>query len=75
LTSKKDASWRYDNLYTTYCAELVNPMLISTTEFVYIDAPNPASGNIPRDVLHFFGKDGPFYEWFTVSEMGDQLGK
>ncbi|KAF5828970.1 serine hydrolase-domain-containing protein [Dunaliella salina] len=41
-------------------------------EIVYMDAPNPASGPIPRDVRPFFG-DGPFYEWTTVQEMGDQF--
>ncbi|GAX72970.1 hypothetical protein CEUSTIGMA_g424.t1 [Chlamydomonas eustigma] len=40
-------------------------------EVVYIDAPHPASGLIPRDVEHFF--KGPYYEWFTVETMGDKL--
>eukprot|EP00967_Tisochrysis_lutea_P082795 scaffold114743_cov19-Tisochrysis_lutea.AAC.2 len=46
---------------------------IYSQEIVYIDAPNPASGPVPRDVRPFFG-DGPFFEWTTVQEMGDQFG-
>ncbi len=30
---------------------------------VFIDAPNAASGTIPKDVAPFF--TGPYYEWFT----------
>jgi len=56
-------SWRVISLIDVAC-----------TEIVYIDAPHPASGQIPRDVKPFFG-DGPYFEWFTVSELGDQFGE
>jgi hypothetical protein len=33
---------------------------------VFITAPNPASGPIPKDVAGTF--DGPYYEWFTTEK-------
>eukprot|EP00955_Chlamydomonas_euryale_P058203 357000-Chlamydomonas_euryale.AAC.8 len=43
----------------------------TTVPQVFIDAPHPASGAIPRDVSPYFG--GPYYEWFTVETMVRQL--
>ncbi|EEH59203.1 uncharacterized protein MICPUCDRAFT_56871 [Micromonas pusilla CCMP1545] len=34
-------------------------------EFVCVDAPHPASGEIPRDVARAF--EGPYYEWWDAS--------
>lgn len=34
---------------------------------VFIDAPHPASGLVPRDVAPFFSP--PYYEWFTAESM------
>mmetsp|Transcript_4027 Transcript_4027/g.10029 ORF Transcript_4027/g.10029 Transcript_4027/m.10029 type:complete len:298 (-) Transcript_4027:173-1066(-) len=45
--------------------------LADLVELVYVDAPNPASGQIPRDVAPFF--EGPYYEWTTVERVGDKL--
>eukprot|EP00199_Chlamydomonas_sp_CCMP681_P002532 CAMPEP_0119102084 /NCGR_PEP_ID=MMETSP1180-20130426/951_1 /TAXON_ID=3052 ORGANISM="Chlamydomonas cf sp, Strain CCMP681" /NCGR_SAMPLE_ID=MMETSP1180 /ASSEMBLY_ACC=CAM_ASM_000741 /LENGTH=323 /DNA_ID=CAMNT_0007086309 /DNA_START=70 /DNA_END=1042 /DNA_ORIENTATION=+ len=40
-------------------------------EFVFMDAPNVASGHIPKDVASFF--TGPYHEWMTVTMEGDKL--
>ncbi|KAL6760730.1 serine hydrolase FSH [Haematococcus lacustris] len=45
--------------------------LSDIVELVYLDAPNLASGPIPRDVKPFF--EGPYREWVTVEAMGDKL--
>ncbi|GIL60114.1 hypothetical protein Vafri_14749 [Volvox africanus] len=45
--------------------------LSDLVEFVFVDAPHPASGPIPRDVRPYF--EGPYYEWFTAESVGDRV--
>ena len=37
-------------------------------EFVYVDAPHPASGEVPEDVASFF--QGPYFEWWNATSFG-----
>lgn len=37
-------------------------------EFVYVDAPHPASGEVPKDVASFFA--GPYFEWWNATSFG-----
>lgn len=53
----------------------VRPPMRSLTHHLqtFIDAPNPASGQIPKDVAPYFS--GPYHEWTTVERIvGTQQG-
>ncbi|KAF0710158.1 Aste57867_5609 [Aphanomyces stellatus] len=40
----------------------------SEIDFTYLNAPHAASGPAYDDVVDFFGADGPYFEWWRVSE-------
>lgn len=39
-------------------------------EFIAIDAPHAASGDVPADVTAFFGAEGGRYEWWNARDDG-----
>ncbi|KAG2501437.1 hypothetical protein HYH03_001220 [Edaphochlamys debaryana] len=47
------------------------PALTDLVDLVFVDAPHPASGPIPRDVRPYW--QGPYYEWFTAEAVGDRV--
>lgn len=42
-------------------------------EFVAIDAPHAASGDVPAEVTAFFGADGGRYEWWNARDDGGEV--
>ncbi|KAL3670312.1 hypothetical protein V7S43_004623 [Phytophthora oleae] len=41
-------------------------------ELVYVDAPWNASGPAPELVRSFYGKNGPFYQWWDALKRGNE---
>jgi len=63
--------WHYGLTLSSHVMQFQQSGLVDETrdlvDVVFIDAPHPASGAIPRDVAPHF--NGPFFEWFTVERM------
>ncbi|KAJ0399143.1 hypothetical protein ATCC90586_002647 [Pythium insidiosum] len=45
-----------------------------SAEFIYLDAPHPARGPPEPVVLRRHPRDGPFFEWLSVSPASEQDG-
>ena len=43
--------------------------LSDIADITTLDAPNPPAGPIPPDVVGFFGRHAPCYEWFDTIKV------